>query len=59
MLLDSVYTERYMGLPKDHMENYLKSDVLNRANNFKGKKYLLIHGTADGMFFIDYKSCLI
>ncbi len=48
-----------MGLPKDHMDNYLKSDVLNRANNFKGKKYLLIHGTADGMFFIDYKSCLI
>ncbi|XP_054168266.1 dipeptidyl peptidase 4-like isoform X2 [Oppia nitens] len=47
LLYDSVYTERYMGLPKDNMESYLKSDVLNRAHNFKGKKFLLCHGSAD------------
>ncbi|KAF8793469.1 Prolyl endopeptidase FAP like protein [Argiope bruennichi] len=46
---DSVYTERYMQSPspKDNFVNYEKSDVMNKASNFKGKKYLLVHGTAD------------
>ncbi|CAL1284638.1 unnamed protein product [Larinioides sclopetarius] len=46
---DSVYTERYMQSPspKDNLVNYEKSDVMSKASNFKGKKYLLVHGTAD------------
>lgn len=45
---DSAYTERFMGLPENNEVSYFRSDVMHMANNFKGKKYLLIHGTADG-----------
>lgn len=46
---DSVYTERYMGLPTTQSNEigYDKSDVLMKAANFRDKKYFLIHGTAD------------
>ncbi|XP_072468257.1 dipeptidyl peptidase 4 [Notamacropus eugenii] len=46
---DSVYTERYMGLPtpEDNLDHYKNSAVMNRAENFKQVEYLLIHGTAD------------
>lgn len=46
---DSVYTERYMGLPteEDNLDHYKNSTVMSRAENFKLVEYLLIHGTAD------------
>ncbi|XP_005393375.1 PREDICTED: dipeptidyl peptidase 4 isoform X1 [Chinchilla lanigera] len=46
---DSVYTERYMGLPtpEDNLDHYKNSTVMSRAENFKQVEYLLIHGTAD------------
>ncbi|CAH6788569.1 Dpp4 [Phodopus roborovskii] len=46
---DSVYTERYMGLPtpEDNLDHYRNSTVMSRAENFKQVQYLLIHGTAD------------
>ncbi|XP_036900478.1 dipeptidyl peptidase 4 [Sturnira hondurensis] len=46
---DSIYTERYMGLPtpKDNLDHYKNSTVMSRAENFKQVEYLLIHGTAD------------
>ncbi|XP_066135290.1 dipeptidyl peptidase 4 [Saccopteryx bilineata] len=46
---DSVYTERYMGLPTpgDNLDHYKNSTVMSRAENFKQVEYLLIHGTAD------------
>ncbi|XP_076368716.1 A-type potassium channel modulatory protein DPP6-like isoform X2 [Tachypleus tridentatus] len=44
---DSVYTERYMKLPKENFIGYEKSNLLKKAGNIKGKKYLLIHGTSD------------
>ncbi|XP_061926464.1 dipeptidyl peptidase 4-like [Entelurus aequoreus] len=44
---DAVYTERYMGTPKDNSESYQNSTVTSRAKNFKGLDYLLVHGTAD------------
>ncbi|KAF0881930.1 DPP4 peptidase, partial [Crocuta crocuta] len=46
---DSVYTERYMGLPtpEDNLDYYRNSTVMSRAENFKQVEYLLIHGTAD------------
>ncbi|KAJ7405614.1 dipeptidyl peptidase 4-like protein [Pitangus sulphuratus] len=46
---DSIYTERYMGLPtaSDNLKNYHNSTVMARAEKFKEVEYLLIHGTAD------------
>lgn len=46
---DSVYTERYMGLPtpEDNLDHYKNSTVMSRAEHFKQVEYLLIHGTAD------------
>ncbi len=44
---DSVYTERYMGLPTNNEEGYETTSVLhNNAENLHGK-LLLIHGTID------------
>ena len=43
---DSIYTERYMGLPKDNEEGYRKSSPLNFAANLHGN-LLEVHGTSD------------
>jgi dipeptidyl-peptidase 4 len=43
---DSIYTERYMGLPKDNPKGYEESSMPAAAANLKGK-LLLIHGTSD------------
>ena len=43
---DTVYTERYMGLPQDNPEGYEKANPLNYAKNLKGK-LLIQHGAVD------------
>jgi dipeptidyl-peptidase-4 len=44
---DSIYTERYMGLPKNNEAGYKSTSVLNnKAEDLHGK-LLLIHGTID------------
>ena len=43
---DSIYTERYNGLPQDNPEGYDDNSPINHVKKLKGK-YLLIHGTAD------------
>lgn len=43
---DSVYTERYNGLPQDNAAGYDDNSPINYAKKMKGK-YLLVHGTAD------------
>jgi len=43
---DTIYTERYLGLPKDNAEGYDLYSPLSHANKLRGN-YLLIHGTAD------------
>jgi dipeptidyl-peptidase 4 len=43
---DSIYTERYMGLPKENEEGYKKSSPVNFAANLHGK-LLEVHGTSD------------
>lgn len=43
---DSIYTERYMGLPKEHEADYAKTSVNNFAKDLHGK-LLLVHGTSD------------
>ena len=46
---DTIYTERYLSLPtiEDNLQGYRNSDVTSKARKFKGKKLMLIHGTAD------------
>jgi dipeptidyl-peptidase-4 len=43
---DTIYTERYMGLPSQNAAAYDKSSVLNAANRLNGP-LLIQHGTAD------------
>lgn len=46
---DSIYTERIMGLPtpEDNIVGYNQTDVASKVEGIRGKKFLLIHGTAD------------
>jgi dipeptidyl-peptidase-4 len=43
---DTIYQERYMGLPEDNPEGYRLGSPLHYARNLKGH-LLLIHGTGD------------
>jgi len=43
---DSIYTERYMGLPKDHEKEYADCSPVKYASGLKGK-LLIAHGTGD------------
>jgi len=43
---DSIYTERYMGLPKDNEAGYKDSSPVNFAADLHGK-LLEVHGTSD------------
>ncbi|XP_060656606.1 venom dipeptidyl peptidase 4 isoform X1 [Drosophila nasuta] len=44
---DSIYTERYMNVPEANEAGYAKSRLSTRAQQLRGKKYLLVHGTSD------------
>ena len=46
LLYDTIYTERYMGLPKDNEKGYHDSSPVNFAADMKGK-LLEVHGTSD------------
>lgn len=43
---DTIYTERYMGLPKDNADDYKNSSATTFAANLKGD-LLIVHGTGD------------
>ncbi len=43
---DNIYQERYMGLPQENMEDFVKGSPITYAKNLKGK-LLYIHGTGD------------
>lgn len=43
---DNIYQERFMGLPQENMEDYVKGSPLTYAGNLQGK-LLYIHGTGD------------
>jgi dipeptidyl-peptidase-4 len=43
---DSIYTERYLGLPADNPDVYDAAAVVNSAKNLKGH-LLLVQGTGD------------
>ena len=46
MLYDSIYQERYMGLPDDNADGYKNGSPITHAHNLEGN-LLLIHGTGD------------
>jgi dipeptidyl-peptidase 4 len=43
---DTIYTERYMGLPQANAEDYKQASPLTFANGLKGD-LLIVHGTGD------------
>ncbi len=45
-LYDSVYTERYMGLPAENPEGYRQASVLSHLPTYRGG-LLLVHGSMD------------
>ena len=53
-LYDTIYQERYMGLPEGNKEGFYQGSPINFAKNLKGK-LLLVHGTGDDN--VHYQSC--
>lgn len=45
-LYDTIYQERYMGLPQDNAEGYRQGSPINYAEHLKGN-LLIVHGTGD------------
>ncbi len=45
-LYDTIYQERYMGLPQDNAEDYKRGSPITHATGLKGN-LLLVHGTGD------------
>ncbi|MFC2164125.1 S9 family peptidase [Acidobacteriota bacterium] len=45
-LYDTIYQERYMGLPGDNEENYIEGSPITHAHKLEGN-LMIIHGTAD------------
>ena len=43
---DNIYQERFMGLPQENMEDFVKGSPITYAKNLKGN-LLYIHGTGD------------
>lgn len=47
-LYDSIYTERYLSIPKENGEGYNSSAVhVSEASGFNNVSYALAHGTGD------------
>ena len=45
-LYDTIYQERYMGLPVDNRDGYYDGSPINHASKFEGN-LMIIHGTGD------------
>jgi len=46
LFYDNIYEERYMGLPQENMDDYIKGSPIYYAKNLRGN-LLFIHGTGD------------
>jgi dipeptidyl-peptidase 4 len=46
LLYDNIYQERYMGLPQEDKESFIKGSPITYAKNLRGN-LLVIHGTGD------------
>jgi dipeptidyl-peptidase-4 len=51
---DSIYQERYMGLPQDNAEGYVNGSPVTFAHQLEGR-LLLVHGTGDDN--VHYQNC--
>ena len=49
LFYDSMYTERFMGLPtqEDNLIGYENSSLLDKVNDLRGKLFQVNHGVAD------------
>jgi dipeptidyl-peptidase-4 len=57
---DTVYTERFMGMSHDdNYRGYDNANVSAKAANFKGKKFMLVHGTADDNVHFQHTAQLV
>lgn len=56
---DSAYTERIMGLPSDNMAGYERANLLTRVEKLRGKKFFLVHGTADDNVHFQHSMMLV
>lgn len=58
---DTAYTERYLGFASsaENSEGYNEANVSNKAKNFSGKGFLLVHGTADDNVHFQHTAQLI
>ena len=45
-MYDTIYQERYMGLPNDNADGYTRGSPITHAKNLKGN-LLIVHGTGD------------
>ncbi len=55
---DNIYTERYMGLPQENMEDYVNGSPIHYAKNLQGN-LLYVHGTNDDNVHYDNAEMLI
>lgn len=46
LFYDNIYQERYMGIPQENKDDFIKGSPITYAKNFKGN-LLYIHGTGD------------
>ena len=51
-LYDSIYTERYMGLPGENADAYQRTSIIEAAANLSGR-LMLVHGTSDDNVHIE------
>ena len=58
LFYDNIYEERYMGLPQEDIEPYLKGSPIYYAKNLSGK-LLFIHGTGDDNVHYDNAEAML
>ncbi|MEJ7766394.1 MAG: DPP IV N-terminal domain-containing protein [Chitinophagaceae bacterium] len=46
LLYDNIYQERFMGLPQENLQDFIKGSPVTHAKNLRGN-LLVIHGTGD------------
>ncbi|WP_439487572.1 DPP IV N-terminal domain-containing protein [Algoriphagus sp.] len=46
LIYDNIYQERYMGLPQENMEDFVRGSPITYAKNLEGN-LLIVHGTGD------------
>jgi dipeptidyl-peptidase 4 len=58
LFYDNIYEERYMGLPQENMDDYVKGSPVYYAKNLRGS-LLFIHGTGDDNVQYDNAEALL